>query len=618
MPSRTLYSHPSPVFPLPGVHDLVKTRVHAGFRSRPARGNAYRGRLFRFSRRRPAAVAAAAAAGRRRRRPVVTAKVAERTCRSTSPPSATSRRTPRSRPLAGHRRSCRRSSFHEGDFVKKGDALFTIDPRPFEAALAAGRRPTSCATRRCSTRPKRSSTRDARQRRVLSSSPPSARRSSTQRGIISKDVAEQARAAADATAALVKADKAAIESAQAQLVAQQAAVDTAKVQLELHDHPSPIDGRTGNLTVKAGNLVTANTTELIDDRAGRSRSTSRSRCRRCTCRPSRRTWREGKLPVTATPQDADAQAGDRRADLRRQRRRHDDRHDQAEGDVRRTPTAGCGPASSRASAAADDAAARDGRAGAGGADRPGRPVRVRREARLHRRAAAGHRRPARRATTSSSRRGCKPGETVVTEGQLRLEPGTRVHDGSDAAAAARARRRGGRGGRRPGRRRQRRQRRVSAAAAGSQRAGAHVNISEIFIRRPIATSLLMAAIALFGVVAYRALPVSDLPTVDFPTLNVSAGLPGGDPGTMASAVASPLERQFTTIAGLDAMTSSSAHRQHATSRCSSISTATSTARPSTCRRRSRRRCRCCRPGMPAPPSFRKVEPGRPADPACSA
>ena len=84
-----------------------------------------------------------------------------------------------------------------------------------------------------------------------------------------------------------------------------------------------------------------------------------------------------------------------------------------------------------------------------------------------------------------------------------------------------------------------------------------MNISELFIRRPIATSLLMAAIALFGVIAYRALPVSDLPQVDYPTLNVSAGLPGGDPGTMASAVASPLERQFTTIAGLDSMTSRS-------------------------------------------------------------
>jgi HAE1 family hydrophobic/amphiphilic exporter-1 len=84
-----------------------------------------------------------------------------------------------------------------------------------------------------------------------------------------------------------------------------------------------------------------------------------------------------------------------------------------------------------------------------------------------------------------------------------------------------------------------------------------VNISAIFIRRPIATSLMMAGIAMFGVVGYRTLPVSDLPNVDFPTLSVFAGLPGGDPNTMASAVASPLERQFTTIAGLSEMTSSS-------------------------------------------------------------
>src|SRR5438876_12292635 len=66
----------------------------------------------------------------------------------------------------------------------------------------------------------------------------------------------------------------------------------------------------------------------------------------------------------------------------------------------------------------------------------------------------------------------------------------------------------------------------------------------------------MAAIVLFGLVAYRSLPVSDLPNVDFPTLLVSASLPGASPDTMASAVATPLERQFSTIAGLDSMTSS--------------------------------------------------------------
>ena len=82
-----------------------------------------------------------------------------------------------------------------------------------------------------------------------------------------------------------------------------------------------------------------------------------------------------------------------------------------------------------------------------------------------------------------------------------------------------------------------------------------MNLSEPFIERPIATSLLMAAIALFGTVAYRALPVSDLPNVDFPTLQVTASLPGASPDTMASAVATPLENQFSTIAGLISMTS---------------------------------------------------------------
>src|ERR1700758_3463391 len=84
-----------------------------------------------------------------------------------------------------------------------------------------------------------------------------------------------------------------------------------------------------------------------------------------------------------------------------------------------------------------------------------------------------------------------------------------------------------------------------------------MNLSEIFIRRPVMTSLLMLAILLFGVLGYRALAVSDLPNVDFPTIQVSAGLPGADPETMAFSVATPLEKQFTTIAGLDSMTSTS-------------------------------------------------------------
>ena len=82
-----------------------------------------------------------------------------------------------------------------------------------------------------------------------------------------------------------------------------------------------------------------------------------------------------------------------------------------------------------------------------------------------------------------------------------------------------------------------------------------MNISEGFIKRPIATSLMMAAIALFGVVAYRSLPVSDLPNVDFPTLLVTAQLPGAGPETMGASVATPLENQFSQIAGLQSMTS---------------------------------------------------------------
>jgi HAE1 family hydrophobic/amphiphilic exporter-1 len=82
-------------------------------------------------------------------------------------------------------------------------------------------------------------------------------------------------------------------------------------------------------------------------------------------------------------------------------------------------------------------------------------------------------------------------------------------------------------------------------------------MTTLFIRRPVLTTLLMAAILLFGAMAYQRLPVNDLPNVDFPTIQVSASLPGANPETMASAVATPLERQFTTIAGIDSMTSTS-------------------------------------------------------------
>jgi hydrophobic/amphiphilic exporter-1 (mainly G- bacteria), HAE1 family len=85
-----------------------------------------------------------------------------------------------------------------------------------------------------------------------------------------------------------------------------------------------------------------------------------------------------------------------------------------------------------------------------------------------------------------------------------------------------------------------------------------MNIAEPFIRRPVMTTLVMAAILLFGILGYRALAVSELPNVDYPTIQVGASLPGASPDTMASAVATPLEKQFSTIAGIDSMTSTSA------------------------------------------------------------
>src|SRR5205823_13490007 len=83
------------------------------------------------------------------------------------------------------------------------------------------------------------------------------------------------------------------------------------------------------------------------------------------------------------------------------------------------------------------------------------------------------------------------------------------------------------------------------------------NFSAPFIRRPVATSLITFAILISGVVAFQFLPVAPLPQVDFPTISIGAGLPGASPETMASAVATPLERQFGRIAGVTQMTSTS-------------------------------------------------------------
>src|SRR5436189_3495231 len=134
-----------------------------------------------------------------------------------------------------------------------------------------------------------------------------------------------------------------------------------------------------------------------------------------------------------------------------------------------------------------------------------------------------------------------------------------------------------------------------------------MNLPELFIRRPVMTTLVMAGILLFGIVSYRYLPVSDLPNVDYPTIQVTANLPGASPETMASAVATPLERQFSTIAGIDSMSSVSAQgltqvsiqftlERNIDAAAQDVQSAISKA------------SRQLPPNMPTPPTFNKVNP----------
>jgi HAE1 family hydrophobic/amphiphilic exporter-1 len=134
-----------------------------------------------------------------------------------------------------------------------------------------------------------------------------------------------------------------------------------------------------------------------------------------------------------------------------------------------------------------------------------------------------------------------------------------------------------------------------------------MNMAEIFIRRPIMTTLVMFAIFIFGLAAYRLLPVSDLPNVDFPTIQVSANLPGANPDTMASAVATPLERQFSTIAGVDSMTSVSGIGATSITIQFTLSRDIDAAAQDVQAAISRASRQLPR-DMPTPPSFRKVNP----------
>jgi HAE1 family hydrophobic/amphiphilic exporter-1 len=134
-----------------------------------------------------------------------------------------------------------------------------------------------------------------------------------------------------------------------------------------------------------------------------------------------------------------------------------------------------------------------------------------------------------------------------------------------------------------------------------------MNISEFFIRRPVTTTLVMLAIFFFGLVGYRLLPVSDLPNVDFPTILVTVNLPGASPETMASSVATPLERQFSTIAGLDSITSTNTLGATVITLQFNLSRNIDAAAQDV-QAMITRAARQLPPDLPAPPSYRKVNP----------
>jgi HAE1 family hydrophobic/amphiphilic exporter-1 len=134
-----------------------------------------------------------------------------------------------------------------------------------------------------------------------------------------------------------------------------------------------------------------------------------------------------------------------------------------------------------------------------------------------------------------------------------------------------------------------------------------MNFAEPFIRRPVATTLLVTTILIFGVLGYRLLPVSDLPSVDYPTIQVQANLPGASPSTMAASVATPLEKQFSTIAGVTSISSSNGLGNTNITLQFDLSRAIDSAAQDV-QSMIARAARALPPGMPSPPSYQKVNP----------
>jgi multidrug efflux system membrane fusion protein len=377
---------------------------------------------------------------------------------------------------------------HEGDSVKKGALLAQIDPRPLQAAVEQAQanltrdvalvRQAEAQLARDASNAEYQQLTAERQGKLVAA------------GIISKDTAEQARANADATAATVNADKANVESAQAQLVVQQSATDNAKVQLNYAAIRAPIDGRLGDVTVKTGNLVTANNSALMT--IAQIEPVLVTFSVPAVHLPTIKLHTSGpeKLSVTAIPQDADAQPAtglltfwdnvvDSTTDTIKLKATFKNEEHRlwpgqfARVSLRLTTIMGATVVPQQAVQTGQEGQfvfvvnqGGGGRGGRRGGDATAAPAAA---------PAAGGDAPAaatveQRPITAGQRvgddivveKGLRPGETVVTEGQLRLEAGTRVSvsDANGNVVGGRGRGAAGRG------------RNAGAAAGGQGAAGA--------------------------------------------------------------------------------------------------------------------------------------------------
>lgn len=337
--------------------------------------------------------------------------------------------------------------FREGDFVKKDDHLFTIDPRPYQAMLEQAKA-NLARDEALLAQSEAQLTRDQAQTDYLQET--SKRNAElAERGILSKDMLQQSQSQAAANVAAVKADQAAVESARAQLGAQQAAVDNAAVQLAYCVIRSPINGRTGNLTMKSGNLATANTTELTT--IAQVEPVFVTFAVPATRLPAIRNHdSKDPLTVTALPQDENNNPAngalafvdntvDTTTDTIKLKAKFDNTDHRlwpgqfARVSLKLTTLSNATVVSSEAVQT--------------GQDGPFVFV-VKPDSTVEQRAVTIAQRVNDDVVIGE---GLKPGETIVTEGQLRLEPGTRVQPPGAAGSGGRGGAGGGgRGGRRGG------------------------------------------------------------------------------------------------------------------------------------------------------------------------